>query len=78
MSAPIDKGFWIRGVANVLSTATPMPIFLAAVISAGRSATSKHGFVGDSTHSNAAPFIAAITSSVSVISTNRTSRRPEV
>ena len=76
ISAPIVNGFCTRGVAKVLSTPTPIPNFLAAEINAGKSAISKHGFVGDSSQISAAPFMAAITSSVFVISTNRTSRRP--
>ena len=60
----------------MLSTATPIPNFLAAAISAGRSATSRQGLVGDSNQTSAAPFMAAITSSVLTTSTNRTSNRP--
>ena len=43
---------------------------LAALISAGRSATSNEGLVGDSSHNKSAPSSAAITSSVFAIETN--------
>ena len=76
-SAPIESGNCVKGVAKVLSTPTPMPSFFAAAIRVGRSAISRDGFVGDSSQTSAAPFMAAITSSFLVTSTNRTSKRPD-
>ena len=76
ISAPIDSGVCTRGVAKVLSTPTPIPSFLAALINVVKSATSKPGLVGDSSQTRAAPVIASMTDCVSSTSTKRTSKRP--
>src|SRR5579884_327629 len=76
MSAPSRNGRCTSGVQYVLSTATSAPRSCAPALSAGRSATSIFGFVGDSTHSSAAPVHASSTASVSVMSTSRGSHRP--
>jgi hypothetical protein len=73
--APSDSGWAQMGVANVLSTTTWAPATDAAAQMVGTSATSSVGFAGVSTHTTSAPGIAAITCSVSVTSTKRTSMR---
>ncbi len=71
MSAPCSSGFWPSGVANVLSTTERTPAARAAASTAGRSATSSIGLVGDSARNRSAPSSAATTASVSAMSTYR-------
>ena len=75
ISAPSASGCWLRAVANVLSTATVTPRSFAALISAGRSATSRPGLVGDSIQSKVAPFKSIINSEVFGIETKETLKR---
>ena len=58
-SAPSVSGRCASGVANVLSTTTSAPADRPARHSAGRSATSSRGLVGDSSQSTCAPAAAA-------------------
>ncbi len=75
-SAPSSSGRCSSGDANVLSTALSAPAARAAAVSRSMSAISSAGFVGDSSHTIAAPGIAASTASASAMSTRRTSKRP--
>ena len=59
----------------MLSTATVTPFSFAAFMSAGRSATSKPGLVGDSIQSRVAPDNSLITADVSVTDTKETFKR---
>jgi hypothetical protein len=69
-SAPCSSGFWRRGVANVLSTATAAPERDAAWEIAAMSAISSEGLVGDSIQTSAACSAALMTSWVLSMSTS--------
>ena len=74
--APSAIGFCRSGVAKVLSTPTIAPASFPAAHSAGRSATSSIGLVGDSIHRRSARPAASIDAAVSATSIGSTRQRP--
>ena len=74
ISAPSSKGFWLIGVANVLSTTTKAPTFLAAALKFLMSVILTVGFVGVSKYKTLQPLVISLNiCSWSLVSQRQTS-----